>query len=420
MSHEHKFGLVYSDKLNSLGGAQRSTTNLLKFDRPGIDDKPWVYIGLDFPPDPLHVHQTIITDANIVPILRAKVPDRDSIRRVREGLTKYDVGHLLLTHPHSYEWALIHALPRQVRPPYSCIWRGEIETVLESIQRGRHLSNKGKVRRCMSRFMQARIAINADTNLAISPTVYRSLAQLGVPKEKIAIIPNQVGGEMSGKKRVEEGMTHRRKYLEDNQFGVLVASRISPEKNLGWVIEVLRLLGKARLSEPVGFDRHIKIVLAGSSSNDILNKGVLDQFMQAHQEIKDIVGGNKVSFEYIGELSKPALEEYMNAFDVLCAPSSTEGFPRVVIEAMQCGMTVLVNSACTAATDIIKDAIYDTGKKVGCIAKSPAEMSAIILTLVNHPEELQSLQTAAYTWATEKFTQEKAKECFWRVMNKYI
>jgi methionyl-tRNA formyltransferase len=78
--------------------------------------------------------------------------------------------------------------------------------------------------------MQARIAINADTNLAISPTVYRSLAQLGVPKEKIAIIPNQVGGEMSGKKRVEEGMTHRRKYLEDNQFGVLaVYGKILPQ-----------------------------------------------------------------------------------------------------------------------------------------------------------------------------------------------
>ncbi len=77
---------------------------------------------------------------------------------------------------------------------------------------------------------------------------------------------------------------------------------------------------------------------------------------QLNNEIKSIIKSSKLenNIELIGWINHDEIPSYLNKLKLLVLPSSTEGLPNIVLEAMACGTPVLATPV-GSVSNVIKD-----------------------------------------------------------------
>lgn len=112
-----------------------------------------------------------------------------------------------------------------------------------------------------------------------------------------------------------------------------------------------------------------------------------------------------------GWIPREKLSTYLNEIKLLVLPSSTEGLPNIMLEAMACGTPVLATPV-GGIPDIIQDG------HTGFLMKdnSPQCIAENVARALDHPN-LESVVKNAKAFVEEKFTYENAEERYRKVIN---
>ncbi len=141
---------------------------------------------------------------------------------------------------------------------------------------------------------------------------------------KIKIVPNYVDTELF------KPMLELRN--KEEKTVLLFIGRLNKQKNLENLIVALENLDNTRLQ--------------------IIGAGKLEQ------ELKKLSEDKKVTVEFLGNIPHEELPKYINYADIFVLPSWYEGNPKVLLEAMACGLPILVTDV-GGVNNIIKH--QDTG-----------------------------------------------------------
>ena len=164
--------------------------------------------------------------------------------------------------------------------------------------------------------------------------------------------------------------------------------RLSEEKGVLHLIEAIPIVLKHRK------DTHFMLCGRGALS-DCIENAIKCESLQSNVKL-------------MGWVNHEGVSKYLNEIKLLVLPSSTEGLPNILLEAMACGTPILSTSV-GAVPDIIKDC--ETGFLLE--SNNPTHIADKIIALLNNPELLSKVSVNAYRWVRNNFSKEKTVEV-WR------
>jgi UDP-glucose:(heptosyl)LPS alpha-1,3-glucosyltransferase len=210
--------------------------------------------------------------------------------------------------------------------------------------------------------------------IAVSDFVRRDLiAQFGLAPSVVTTIYNGVDLERFRPDKLET-RTRVRKEFGIPEFAAMVTfvGHGFARKGLGFLIDAFAMFKSDRYLLVVGNDRAV---------------GAFRRRADAHGM------GSRVIFAG----SQPAIERIFNAADALALPSLFEPFGNVALEAMACGIPVLVSSQCGVA-EILPQALREF---VVERPEDPSELAGKLEAILQRQEELSAAARAAaaeFTW----------------------
>jgi glycosyltransferase involved in cell wall biosynthesis len=165
----------------------------------------------------------------------------------------------------------------------------------------------------------------------------------------------------------------KEKYGLEGRDYVLFMGRLSPEKRVDWLIDAFRALVR-----PVSGERPVKLVVAGGFN--ATEEHVADLYRRA-------AGDTRIIFT--GFVSGPEKEELLSNALVFVLPSSIEGLPIVLLEAMGYGL-------CCLASDIPPNReILGAGHGELFDATDAADLTERLQGLLDSPGRIVALRAAA-------------------------
>jgi glycosyltransferase involved in cell wall biosynthesis len=176
----------------------------------------------------------------------------------------------------------------------------------------------------------------SDKNIAVSDWTKKRLETLGVPEEKITVIPNGIDLKWISEIESEGGLTSVG--LDGKIYDIIFAGRLIKEKNVDFLLKAVALL-------KVDFP-DIRCCIVGDGPEKAM-------LLELAKELA--ICGN---VEFAGFLEYRVLIGKIKASKVLVLPSSREGFGMVVIEAFACGVPVVtVREKYNAAQGLVDDGV---------------------------------------------------------------
>ncbi len=166
------------------------------------------------------------------------------------------------------------------------------------------------------------------------------------------------------------------------EFGYI--GRLAPEKNIGSIIEAGKILGMK--------DR---LLIGGDG--------------QSLAQVREMCKREDVKF--IGKIPHHKMPEYLNRMKILILPSDTEGFPKIVTEAMACGTIVL-------ATPVggIEDVLIDGETGFILNEKRPEYIADKIKDILKR-DDLDEISSKAREKIIDLFSYEKAVQSYKMVID---
>lgn len=163
--------------------------------------------------------------------------------------------------------------------------------------------------------------------------------------------------------------------LKKDKFTVLYVAQITPRKAHLDLLEAWRML---RLPK-----EECELIFVGSM--DAVMRPILNRY-------RDM-------FTYVGMLNQADLEVYYNRASVFVMPSVEEGCSYAPLEAMSCGLPVILTEN-TGTGELVEHG------KEGYIVpiRNPAKIAAYLELMFNDSEMLQAMSTAALAKATVEFS----------------
>jgi glycosyltransferase involved in cell wall biosynthesis len=160
---------------------------------------------------------------------------------------------------------------------------------------------------------------------------------------------------------------------------------------IGFVGRFTRTKGILELLEAIPLvlrkNNRIKFVLIG--------KGLFDK--EIRQTINDLdLAGN---VDIVGQVRNEDLPNYYNQFKLLVIPSTSEGLPNVMLEAISCHTPVLATPV-GAIPDILREG--ETGFLLE--NNSPEEIARRVIELFNHQDQLEQVTTKAQLVLHENYS----------------
>lgn len=182
------------------------------------------------------------------------------------------------------------------------------------------------------------------------------LEKLGVPDEKIAVIPNSVDTE-----KYSPGISHVKKELQA-QCLFLYQGRIAAEKNVESLLQAW-----SRVSKPEGY----KLAIVGT--------GPLAAKLQARYDDRSILWMGFIEDE-------PRRIAILRAADVFILPSLVEGLSLALLEAMACG------TACVATDVGSHSEVLAGGAGILIDVKNTQwQLCKLLPILINDPDRVRRL-----------------------------
>ena len=166
-------------------------------------------------------------------------------------------------------------------------------------------------------FLAKKILKKADHIRVVSKRIAKSLEPLSIPEEKIKILPIAVDFEKIMKAPININLHEEYKEFD---FIILIASRITREKNIGLALKVL----------PTVIKSHPKTMLL------IVGDG--PELKNLQLTTNNLKLENNVKFEPW----TPDIISYQKTADLFLLTSNYEGYNLAVLEAMACGKPVIM------------------------------------------------------------------------------
>jgi glycosyltransferase involved in cell wall biosynthesis len=204
------------------------------------------------------------------------------------------------------------------------------------------------------------------------------VARLGVPPERVAVVPNAVGEEFRPEPDARVLAEFRAAKGLPERF-VLFVGTLEPRKN---VAGLLRAFARVAAAEP-----EVPLVIAGG-------KGWLyDEIFALH---KQLGLGDRVRFT--GYAAAEELPRLYAAATVFVYPSFYEGFGLPPLEAMACGTPVVASNASS-----LPEVVGEAGLTVD--PRDEGALAAALLLLLRDPDRRAALRAAGlaraagFSWA---------------------
>lgn len=176
----------------------------------------------------------------------------------------------------------------------------------------------------------------SGNNIAVSYWTKKRLEALGVPEEKIIVIPN--GIDLKGISKIEVEGGNLSAGLEGKLYDVIFAGRLIKDKNIDFLLRAVSLL---KVDHP-----GIICCIVGDGPE---KTGLIELSNKM---------GICTNVEFIGFQDYDSLIGKIKASKVFVLPSSREGFGMVVIEAFACGVPVItVKEMYNAAQGLVQDGV---------------------------------------------------------------
>lgn len=160
-------------------------------------------------------------------------------------------------------------------------------------------------------------------------------------------------------------------------FNLLFVGRLIKEKGIKILLQVMR-----------NFKEDTKLIIAGDGP-------LRDEIIKEVQQSGNI--------RFVGKLSGSELVNYYNLSDLLVVPSiHDEGFGRVILEALSCGIPVLASNRGS-----IPEAMDSSVGKMVKISLS--DLKKEIAYLKNHPDVLKKLKQNTRKFALKRYSEKNIK-----------
>ncbi|NWG32791.1 MAG: glycosyltransferase family 4 protein, partial [Rhodocyclaceae bacterium] len=174
-----------------------------------------------------------------------------------------------------------------------------------------------------------------DGYISISKEITGEFKAHGFPEEKVREIPNGVDIQKFHPAGIEEKLILRRKAgLPEISPMLLYVGVIDERKNVKWLIE-------SWISFCLNYSGYLVIV--GPVSRE-------DKDLSLYNSLKTYEGKLKNKLFFIQYTDR--IEDYYKMADIFILPSTNEGMPNVILEAMSTGLACLVNKV-SGAEDVI-------------------------------------------------------------------
>jgi len=212
----------------------------------------------------------------------------------------------------------------------------------------------------------------ADYIAVLSTFAKKSFLEKGIPEHKLLVIPPGVDITM---------FTPVKK--QDNVFRIIYCGPVCVKKGIHYLLNAVKDLGIA----------NIELCIIGEISYEF--EGLLEKY--------------KGYFKHIGYVPRNKLAYYFSQGSVFVLPSLEEGFGKVVIEAMACGLPVIVTEN-TCAHDVVRDGIDGFVVPI----RDSGALKEKILYLYEHENARRQMGESAQVRAREQFSEEAYVERFIR------
>ncbi|HVO65293.1 MAG TPA: glycosyltransferase family 4 protein [Syntrophales bacterium] len=166
--------------------------------------------------------------------------------------------------------------------------------------------------------------LKANKVVAVCQALKKGIVQLGVPEEKVSVIPNGVDSYKFCPAPKEE--IRRRLKLLDKKI-ILSVGHLTPNKGFDYLIKALKILQTELNKESV----YLVIVGEGEFRKE-LEKTI--SLLNLEEDVK-----------LAGAIPHEELRDWYSAADVFCLASQQEGWPNVILESLACGTPVVATSA---------------------------------------------------------------------------
>jgi glycosyltransferase involved in cell wall biosynthesis len=164
------------------------------------------------------------------------------------------------------------------------------------------------------------VVSRADQVLGVSDDLCRIARTLGAPGERVRLL--ELGVDRAIYKIFDKRAARRSVGIAPDTGLILFAGRLVPLKGLPRLVDAVEILDRR---EPGRW----QLALAGNGSEE----------PKLRRQVE--AAGLSNSVRFLGPLDPPEVARWMNAADVLCLPSETEGRPNVILEALVCGCPVV-------------------------------------------------------------------------------
>jgi glycosyltransferase involved in cell wall biosynthesis len=214
---------------------------------------------------------------------------------------------------------------------------------------------------------------SADVFITLSKALNEMLLDLGIPKEKLRILQNEVDTEkfkVSAEKKT------------DNLL--LFVGRLDPKKGIPFLLQSLKYLKKP-----------VKLVMVGPPSNYKEYSEIIINLIE--QAKKNTVH----SITYVGQVGPNELVQWYQKAAITVLPSVAESFPMTTMESLACG-TPMVASDVGAVSEVVHD--HENGLLVP--PKDPIKLAEAIQYLLDNESERLKLGKQGAKYVNENFSSE--------------
>lgn len=199
-----------------------------------------------------------------------------------------------------------------------------------------------------------------DQLVVVNPTFIDQLVAYGIPREKVAYIPN---------------------FVDSNEFHPLAdEQKAALRRELGIPLDKFVVLGSGQIQERKGLFDFIKLAKQNPTIQFIWAGGFsFGMITDGYQQLKKVVDNPPANLLFPGIVSRSRINELNNVADLFLLPSFNELFPMSVLEAFSSGTPVMLRDLALYHSIIEGDYLS---------AKDVDEMQAWLVKLSHQPSLL--------------------------------
>ncbi|MDB4470887.1 glycosyltransferase family 4 protein [Deltaproteobacteria bacterium] len=179
-----------------------------------------------------------------------------------------------------------------------------------------------------------------DAYVAISKDLQDEFTELKFPEEKVFFLPNGVDTDrfkpVDSQRAIEKKTILK---LVENKLVALTIGVFDERKNIGWLIR--------EWINNEGFGTGALLLAVGPQSREDQNGSFLHGLQEIAESRPDLV-------QIVGHVDR--IEEYFQSADFFILPSTNEGMPNVVLEAMSSGLPC-VTTKVSGCGDLIEEGV---------------------------------------------------------------